>query len=99
MNDMNQITLEKVEPIELNDLCTPIVEMMDVGRRLLILACYPTSEGSDQSHLLRANVASDRLTSIELRRRTSNTYQSVINILEQNVKTPSFVRDKCELLF
>ena len=93
------IKLDKIDSIELINLCTPIVEMMDVGRRLLILACYPTSEDQDQSHLLRANVASDCLTLIELRRRTSNTYQSVINILEQNVKTPSFVREKSELLF
>ena len=97
MNEKEEIGQN--ESIELNDLCTPAVEMMDVGRRLLILACYPTTEGQDQSHLLRANVASDRLTLIEFRRRTSNTYPSVINILEQYVKIPSFVRDKCELLF
>ena len=52
MNEKEEIGQN--ESIELNDLCTPVVEMMDVGRRLSILACYPTTEGQDQSHLLRA---------------------------------------------
>ena len=96
----NQLKVEKDVIVEVIDLCTPTTSAVaGVDRCMKILACYPKTVNDDEIVPLLANVAPERLTAVERRRRQSGTFPSAVHLVDQNSTIPSFLRDKYRLFY